>query len=186
MSPGDDLSPAVETVEQLSVPLPEFAPDRLRLGRHQPRRPVAEGAEDVLLRIGRGGIAARRSVAVTSPVAFVCHGRGWARTDKCFSLARRGPAATTPARDRRPVARADGQHGDTETDRRPGYMRSRGLPPDMDGVEHGVPVESEPEADEPFDLGAGFDSRRAVVEFLTVLALVMVLAAATSVVLVPA
>lgn len=56
----------------------------------------------------------------------------------------------------------------------------------MDRVERGLPVDPESEADESFDLGSGFDSRRALVEFLTVLALVMVLAAATSVVLVPA
>ena len=56
----------------------------------------------------------------------------------------------------------------------------------MDRVERGVSVEPESEADESFELGPGFDSRRAVAEFLAVLALVMVLAAATSVVLVPA
>ena len=51
-----------------------------------------------------------------------------------------------------------------------------------------MPVETEPESDEPFGLAPGFglDSRRAVVEFLTVLALVIALAAATSVALLPA
>jgi hypothetical protein len=75
VSPGDHLSPAVETVEGFSVPRPKLAPDRLRLGGDQPRRPVAEGTEDVRVRIGRGGVATRRSVAVTTTVAFVCHGR---------------------------------------------------------------------------------------------------------------
>ena len=56
----------------------------------------------------------------------------------------------------------------------------------MDRVERGVGVEPDPDIDEAFDIGSGFDSRRAVVEFIAVLALVMVLAAATSVVLVPA
>ena len=58
----------------------------------------------------------------------------------------------------------------------------------MDRVERRVPGEPEADADEPFDLGLalGFESRRTVVEFLTVLALVMVIAAATSVMLLPA
>lgn len=57
----------------------------------------------------------------------------------------------------------------------------------MDRVERGMSVETETESDEPFGLAPGFglDSRRVIVEFLTVLALVIVLAAATSVALLP-
>ena len=56
----------------------------------------------------------------------------------------------------------------------------------MDRVERGVAVEAEPEFEEAFDSALGFDSRRELVEFVTVLLLVMVLAAATSVVFLPA
>ncbi|MEF8868691.1 MAG: hypothetical protein V5A85_09245 [Haloarculaceae archaeon] len=56
----------------------------------------------------------------------------------------------------------------------------------MDRLEHGVAVEPEPEAEEPLGADFGLDSRRAVVEFLAVLVVVMTLAATTSVLLVPA
>jgi hypothetical protein len=56
----------------------------------------------------------------------------------------------------------------------------------MDPVESGVAVEPEPEGEELFGPVLGLESRRAVVEFLTVLLSVMALAAATSVVLLPA
>jgi hypothetical protein len=56
----------------------------------------------------------------------------------------------------------------------------------MDRVEHGVSVESDGGLDESFVDSLGLEGRREVVEFLTVLVLVVVLAAATSVVLVPA
>jgi hypothetical protein len=56
----------------------------------------------------------------------------------------------------------------------------------MDRVERGVAVEAEPELEEALDSTLGFDSRRELVEFVTVLLLVMALAAATSVVLLPA
>jgi hypothetical protein len=56
----------------------------------------------------------------------------------------------------------------------------------MDRLEHGVAVEPEPEAEEPLGTEFGLDSRRAVVEFLAVLVVVMTLAATTSVLLVPA
>jgi hypothetical protein len=55
----------------------------------------------------------------------------------------------------------------------------------MDSVERGVTVEAEPELEEALDSTLGFDSRRELVEFVTVVLLVMAIAAATSVVLLP-
>lgn len=56
----------------------------------------------------------------------------------------------------------------------------------MDRVERGVAVEAEPEPEEPFAPTFGLESGREIVELLTILVIVVVLAAATSVVLVPA
>ena len=56
----------------------------------------------------------------------------------------------------------------------------------MDRVERGLAVEPEPESEEPFGSALGLEGRREVAEFLAVLVVVMALAAATSVVLVPA
>jgi hypothetical protein len=56
----------------------------------------------------------------------------------------------------------------------------------MNGVEGGLAVESDPEPEESFGSAFGFEDRRAVVEFLAVIVVVIALAAATSVVLVPA
>ena len=56
----------------------------------------------------------------------------------------------------------------------------------MDRVEAGLAVEPERESEESFGSALGLEDRRAVVEFLAVLVVVMVLAAVTSVVLVPA
>lgn len=56
----------------------------------------------------------------------------------------------------------------------------------MDRIEHGTAVEAEQGLEGSFAAAFGLEGRRAVVEFLTVLAMVVVLALATSVVLVPA
>lgn len=76
--------------------------------------------------------------------------------------------------------------GDTETDRLLPFIRRRRVSIDMDGVEDWLAVESNPESEESFGSAFGFEDRRAVVEFLAVLVVVIALAAATSVVLVPA
>lgn len=66
MAPGDHLSAAVETVEELSVALVEFASYRPGPGRDEPRGPLPEGAEDVPLGVDRlrGGVTAGPPVAV--------------------------------------------------------------------------------------------------------------------------
>lgn len=56
----------------------------------------------------------------------------------------------------------------------------------MDRVERGLAVDPKSESEEPFGATIGLDDWRSAVEFLTVLVMVMVLAAATSVVLLPA
>ena len=56
----------------------------------------------------------------------------------------------------------------------------------MDRIEHGAAAEAEQGLEGSFATAFGLEGRRAVVEFLTVLALVIVLALATSVLLVPA
>lgn len=168
MSPGDHLSTAVETVEELSVPLAEFAPDRLGLGRDEPRRPLPERAQDVRLGVGRVGVVVGGGVPAGAPVAVVFHTDGWGRTGKSFSAARRRDGSDSDADRRRTfIPEGEGLYG-------------------MDRLEHGVAVEPEPEAEEPLGAEFGLDSRRAVVEFLAVLVVVMTLAATTSVLLVPA
>ena len=56
----------------------------------------------------------------------------------------------------------------------------------MDRVERGVAIDAEPEPEEPLVPTFGLDDWREVAEFLTVVMVVVVLAAATSVILVPA
>jgi hypothetical protein len=56
----------------------------------------------------------------------------------------------------------------------------------MSRVEHGVTVEADRDPEESLDSGLGFDSRRELAGFLAVLVLVVALAAATTVVLLPA
>lgn len=72
------------------------------------------------------------------------------------------------------------------TDRRPTLMSARVVSVHMSRVEHAVAVEAERDAEESLDSGVGFDSRRELVGFLAVLLLVIALAAATTVVLLPA
>ena len=95
MAPGDHLPAAVETVEELSVALAEFAPDRLRPGRDEPRRPLAQGAEHVRLGVGRSRVAPGVGVPVGVPFAVVCHGRVWGRTAKSFSAGHTPNGGTT-------------------------------------------------------------------------------------------
>jgi len=168
VSTGDHLSTAVETVEELSVAPAEFAPGLLGLGRDEPRGSLAEGPQDVRLRVGwsPGG----EGVPTVFSVSFVFHTSGSASARKSFS--------TAPS----PADAGD----DTGSDRRAAFILTGGLHPGMDRVEHGVSVESDGGLDESFVDSLGLEGRREVVEFLTVLVLVVVLAAATSVVLVPA
>lgn len=87
MASRDHLSPAGETVEELSAAAPEFAPRHLGPRRDEPRRSVAERAQHVGLRVGRVGVTSRRGVPAGVPVAVVYHGTGWGPTGKSFSAA---------------------------------------------------------------------------------------------------
>lgn len=92
-----------------------------------------------------------------------------------------GAGRVSPSR----LARATGRSTQKLTAGRRLYCRD-GYRSIMDRVERGLAAEPEPESEEPFGSALGLENRRAVVEFLAVLVVVMVLAAATSVVLVPA
>lgn len=165
MASGDDLPAAGETVEEPPVALAEFAPGGLAPDGNEPRRPVTEGTERVPRRTVRPLITPRGGVPPGTPVAFVFHRGAWRRTNKSFSLA-------PPT--------------DTETDRRSRFIRDPPVSVGMDRVERGVAVEAESDAEEPFAPTFGLGARREIVEFLTLLVIVLVLAAATSVVLLPA
>ena len=73
MAPCDHLSPAGQTVEELSPAAPELAPRRLGPRPDEPRRSVPERAQHVDPGVGRRG-PSRRGVPVGVPVAVVCHG----------------------------------------------------------------------------------------------------------------
>lgn len=79
MAPGDHLSTAGETVEELSAALPEFTPGGPGTYRDEARRPVAEGVEHVEIGAERYSVPAR-VVPAWVPVAVVCHG-DWLVTD---------------------------------------------------------------------------------------------------------
>lgn len=175
MTPRDHLSTAVETVQELSVARPELVPGRLGPRRDEPRRSLAEGAQDVRLGVGRVGVAARRRATAGAPVAVVYHTSGSARTDKCFSAVPRDIGAVS-----RDV------EVDTETERRPAFIPAGAVSPHMDRVDAGVAGETERAPEEPLDAGIVLEGWQDAVGFLVTVLLVILLAAATSVVLLPA